>query len=511
MAERRALFDGDEPLTLQSVMSDGRTVEMIYNPMIGGGWVATFSDVTARKQAEAHVMHMAHHDALTNLPNRTLFRERLVQGLAHAGEVDPATTAVLCLDLDRFKPVNDTLGHAVGDALLREVASRLCAVVGETGTVARLGGDEFALVLPRVRPEQASSIAEDLIKEVGRDYAIDGQQVNVSLSVGIALAPTDGQEPGQLLRAADIALYRAKSEGRATFRFFEPEMDARMQMRRELELDLRQAVVAEQFELHYQPLVSLDTDRISAFEALIRWRHPTRGLVPPVDFIPLAEEIGLIVPIGEWVLREACREAATWPGDVRVAVNLSPVQFCTATLVRSIAAALGHAGLHPRRLELEITEGVLLQDSEKTVSTLHQIKDLGVRVAMDDFGTGYSSLNYLRRFPFDKIKIDRSFVADITTRADAVAIVRAVTSLGASLGMVTTAEGIETPEQLGRLRAEGCTEVQGYLISRPTPACNIPAMLAHDRDKARAGATNRSVQVDDREADHRLARRLKRS
>ena len=417
MAERQALFERNEPLTLQSSLSDGRIVEVIYNPMAGGGWVATYSDVTARREAEARLAHIARHDALTNLPNRTLFRERLVQALADIGEAEPAGTAVLCLDLDRFKSVNDALGHAMGDALLREVAGRLCAVVGETGTVARWGGDGFALVLPRVRPEQASSIAKRLVDEVGRDYDIGGQRVDVGLSVGIALAPTDGQDSDQLLRAADMALHRAKDEEGGTLRFFEPQMNARLLARRDLELDLRQALVAGHFELHYQPLVSLDRDRISAFEALVRWRHPTRGLVSPAEFIPLAEEIGLIVPLGEWVLKDACREAATWPNGVRVAVNLSPVQFRNAALVTRIAAALGRAGLDPRRLELEITEGVLLQDSETTLSILHRIRDLGVRIAMDDFGTGYSSLSYLQRFPFDKIKIDRSFIADIASRA----------------------------------------------------------------------------------------------
>ncbi len=336
MAERQALFERNEPLTLQSSLSDDRIVEVIYNPMAGGGWVATYSDVTARREVEARLAHIARHDALTNLPNRTLFREQLVQALADIGEAEPAGTAVLCLDLDRFKSVNDALGHAMGDALLREVAGRLCAVVGETGTVARWGGDGFALVLPRVRPEQASSIAKRLVDEVGRDYDIGGQRVDVGLSVGIALAPTDGQDSEQLLRAADMALHRAKDEERGTFRFFEPQMNARIQARRDLELDLRQALVAGQFELHYQPLVSLDRDRISAFEALVRWRHPTRGLVSPAEFIPLAEEIGLIVPLGEWVLKDACREAATWPNGVRVAVNLSPVQFRNAALVTRI-------------------------------------------------------------------------------------------------------------------------------------------------------------------------------
>ncbi len=498
MAERRALFARNAPFSLRFAVDGDRVIEGSYNPMQGGGWVATYTDVTARQQAEARLAHMARHDALTDLPNRTLFHEHLIEALAEAsargGDVEHGGATVMCLDLDRFKIVNDTLGHAMGDALLREVTRRVCdAVAGSSAMAARLGGDEFALLVPRMRPEQASALARRLIDEVGRGYEIDGQRINVGLSVGVAVSPGDGDDPGQLLRAADMALYRAKSEGRGTFRFFEPEMDARMQTRRQLELDLRQALAAGQFELHYQPLVSLDADRISGFEALVRWRHPTRGLVPPADFIPLAEDIGLIVPLGEWVLRDACREAATWPGDVRVAVNLSPVQFRSPALVLSVVAALGQSGLDPRRLELEITEGVLLQDSEATLSILHRLKDLGVRIAMDDFGTGYSSLGYLRAFPFDKIKIDRSFIADIAERADAVAIVRAVTSLGASLGMATTAEGIETPAQLERLRAEGCTEVQGYLISRPTQARNIAAMLAHDRGEARAGAANRAA------------------
>ncbi len=497
-AGRRALFARGTPFSLQFAVRDGRVIEAIYNPMRGGGWVATYIDVTARQEAEARLAHMARHDALTGLPNRTLFNERMVETLAEASarppQPDDPGTAVLCLDLDRFKAVNDALGHDTGDALLREVTRRAGSVIaGSAATLSRLGGDEFALLIPRVRPEQAGTLAKRLIDAVGQGYEIDGQRVDVGLSVGISLSPGDGHDSAQLLRAADMALYRAKAEGRGTFRFFEPEMDARMKARRRLELDLRQALATGQFELHYQPLVSLDTDRISAFEALVRWRHPTRGLVPPADFIPLAEEIALIVPLGEWVLREACREAATWSGDVRVAINLSPVQFQSADLVATVASALAEAELDPRRLELEITEGVLLQNSEATLAILHRIKALGVRIAMDDFGTGYSSLGYLRTFPFDKIKIDRSFIADIATRADAVAIVRAVTSLGASLGIATVAEGIETAEQLERLRAEGCTEVQGYLFSRPTPAHTIMAMLAYDRDEARASAASRTA------------------
>jgi diguanylate cyclase (GGDEF)-like protein len=388
---------------------------------------------------------------------------------------------VLCLDLDHFKAVNDTLGHPVGDALLRTVGERLRSVLRETDTVARLGGDEFAVLQGAggdPQPQAASALAKRVVDLVGRPYALEGHLVNVGASVGVALAPADGEDADALLKAADLALYRAKEEGRGTWRFFEPGMDARMRARRALELDLRKALALREFELAYQPQLDLGSDRVAGFEALLRWQHPERGLIPPAEFVPLAEEIGLIAPIGEWVLRTACREAAGWPEGVGVAVNLSPAQFKSHHLVPAVRAALAASGLPGRRLELEITEGVLLQDNEANLATLRELRALGVRVAMDDFGTGYSSLSYLRSFPFDKIKIDRSFVSGLATDPESAAIVRAIAGLGASLGMATTAEGVETAEQMRRIRAEGCLQVQGYLVSRPVPAAEVAALIA---------------------------------
>ncbi|TGD96127.1 putative bifunctional diguanylate cyclase/phosphodiesterase [Methylobacterium nonmethylotrophicum] len=463
---------------LDQTLVDGRVIAVTYAPTPDGGFVTVHEDVTAAKRAEAQIVHMARHDALTGLPNRALLHDGLSEALARGAGV----TAILCLDLDRFKTVNDTLGHAVGDKLLREVTARLTAEVrAEAGaslaTLARLGGDEFALILQPTSRFRAGRLARRLIEAVGRGYDIDGKRINVGLSVGIALTPADGREPEGLLRAADMALYRAKADGRGISRFFEPAMDAAIQTRRGVELDLGTALAQEQFALAFQPFLDLSANRIAGFEALLRWHHPVRGVVSPAAFVPIAEETGLIVPLGEWVLRQACREAARWPHAVRVSVNLSPVQFRGGAIDATVIAALREADLDPRRLELEITEGVLLQDSEATLAMLHRLKRLGVRIAMDDFGTGYSSLGYLRAFPFDKIKIDRAFVADLAVRPDALAIVRAVTTLADSLGMSTTAEGVETEEQLAHLRAAGCTEVQGYLISRPVAAGAVAPML----------------------------------
>ncbi len=431
-----------------------------------------------RLRAEARISHMAHHDALTDLPNRSRFGQDLRRALADRRPAEAA--AVLCLDLDRFKTVNDTLGHPVGDALLKQVAERLRACAGDGATVARLGGDEFAVIQAGVRqPVGATSLAERIAAALAVPFEVDGFQVVAGTSIGIALAPGDGATDEALLKCADLALYRAKEEGRGTHRFFEHAMDARMQERRRLELDLRRALPNREFELHYQPLVNIRTDAVCGFEALLRWNHPVRGSVPPADFIPLAEETGEIEAIGDWVLRTACREAATWPAGVKVAVNLSPLQFRTP-LVAAVTDALAASGLDPERLELEITETLMLQDSDTILSMLHQIRALGVRIAMDDFGTGYSSLSYLRKFPFDKVKIDQSFVRDIGRMDGSEAIVRAVTDLSAGLGMSTTAEGVETAEQLAYLRLEGCVEAQGYLISRPRPAADVPAMLARD-------------------------------
>jgi diguanylate cyclase (GGDEF)-like protein len=426
-------------------------------------------------------MHMARHDALTNLPNRVLFRETMEASLAR-GEA----FAVLFLDLDRFKSVNDTLGHPVGDALLCAVTKRLQMAVRGMDTVARLGGDEFAIIQINARPTDASELAGRIIESLSDAFDIMENQVVIGTSIGIAIAPTDGREPDQLLRNADMALYRAKSEGRGTYHFFQADMDAQMQARHALELDLRKSLTAGEFELHYQPIIELESGRVSGFEALVRWRHPERGLISPDVFIPVAEEIGLIVPLGDWVLRQACRDAATWPGQLSVAVNLSAAQFRNSTLALSVAAALGASELAATRLELEITESVLLQDDRTVLDALHQMRDLGVRISMDDFGTGYSSLSYLRSFPFDKIKIDRSFIRELGKKNDCVAIIRAVTRLGSNLGMATTAEGVETEQQLEILRAEGCTQVQGYLFSRPQPASEIPAMLEKLQPRHRA-------------------------
>lgn len=433
-----------------------------------------------RARAEAQISHMAHHDALSGLPNRVLFREEMERALARARRGEPV--AILCIDLDHFKAVNDTLGHPFGDELIKQAAERLRACVRETDVVARLGGDEFAVVqVGSEQPVGATALAERIIAAVSEPYAIGDHQVVVGASVGVAVAPADGDDPDELLKNADMALYRSKLDGRAVYRFFETAMDARMQARRALELDLRKALAQDEFELHYQPLVNLAEDRVSGFEALLRWNHPSRGQVSPAEFIPLAEEIGLINAIGAWVLRRACADAATWPRSLKVAVNLSPAQFKTNTLVLDVVGALADSGLAPSRLELEITETVMLQETESTLSILHQLRELGVRISMDDFGTGYSSLSYLRKFPFDKIKIDQCFVRDLESTEDAVAIIRAVTGLGTSFGMATTAEGVETPEQLQRLRAEGCTEVQGYFFSPPMPIKNVNSILRRIR------------------------------
>jgi diguanylate cyclase (GGDEF)-like protein len=452
--------------------ADGRVVSCLYSPTEDGRCVATYEDVTERRQAEAKIMHMARHDALTNLPNRVLFKERMEQALARGD-----TLAVMFLDLDRFKGVNDSLGHSIGDALLCAVTERLQRVVADGDTVARLGGDEFAIVHSRATPTQASELAAQIIDALVEPFDVRGHQVIIGTSIGIALAPNDGTEPDQLLRNADMALYRAKAEGRGTYHFFQSEMDAQMQERRRLELDLRRALAEEQFELHYQPLINIDSGKVSGFEALLRWNHPERGMVGPDVFIPVAEEIGLIVPLGDWVLKQACRDAVKWPERLTVAVNLSAAQFRNSTLALSVMSALGQTGLAASRLELEITETVLLQENPAVLDVLHQFRKLGVRICMDDFGTGYSSLSYLRRFPFDKIKIDRSFIRELGKENDCVAIIRAVMRLGSSLGMITTAEGVETEQQLEILRAEGCMQAQGYLFSKAKPASEIPAML----------------------------------
>ncbi|MGI9381811.1 MAG: putative bifunctional diguanylate cyclase/phosphodiesterase [Methyloligellaceae bacterium] len=474
--ERLAAVDEAEASTKIQELTDGRVISISHRPMPDGGWVATHDDITDLQRIEEQITHMAHHDALTDLPNRTLLGHRIEEALARARRGEKF--AVLCLDLDQFKSVNDTLGHPIGDELLKAVAERLARCTRETDTIARLGGDEFAIVqASAAQPRDATALADRISEAIKEPFDLGEHQVVVDTSIGIAVAPDDGGDPHQLLKNADMALYRAKGDGRGLYRFFEPEMDARMKARRELELDLRKALEAGEFELHYQPLLSLRSKEVSGFEALLRWRHPERGLIAPLEFIPLAEEIGLIVPLGEWVIRQACAEATNWPDDVKVAVNLSPVQFKSGNLVPAVVNALAASGVAADRLELEITESVLLQDNEATLNTLHQLRRLGVRIAMDDFGTGYSSLSYLRSFPFDKIKIDGSFIGDLSDGEDAVAIIRAVASLGNSLGMATTAEGVETEEQLRRVHAEGYTEIQGFLFSPAKPAEEITRLF----------------------------------
>ncbi len=459
--------------------SNGRTFCASCAPMTDGGFVLTFEDITENRRIENQISHMAHYDALTDLPNRAVFYARMEELLRFGPE--SAAFAVFSLDLDRFKSVNDTLGHPIGDRLLQAAAARMLRCVRDTDTVARLGGDEFAILqITFDKPADISMLASRIIETVGAPYQFDGQQIMVGASVGIALAPADGTDPDQLIKNADLALYRCKADGGSVYRFFEAEMDARMRERSALELDLRKAIMNGEFTLNYQAVVNIETGKVTVCEALIRWHHAERGWVAPMDFIPIAEETGLIVPIGEWVLNQACAEAAHWPDGVVVAVNVSPAQFKSADFVRVIAIALAKSRLPASRLEIEITELVLMQDNELALASLHRIKELGVSIAMDDFGTGYSSLGYLRSFPFDRIKIDQSFIRDLSKDKESLAILRAVVGLGRSLGIVTTAEGVETRDQLEVLRTEGCTDAQGYLFSRPQNAAGLRDFLAAD-------------------------------
>ncbi|MFC0386015.1 putative bifunctional diguanylate cyclase/phosphodiesterase [Muricoccus vinaceus] len=436
----------------------------------------------------AHITFLAHHDALTGLPNRVMFNERLMEALeAHR---HGAGFALLCLDLDHFKEVNDALGHPMGDELLKAVAIRLRSCVREGDVVARLGGDEFAILQHGPKfPELAQVLAARIVQELSAPFDLDGNCAVVGTSIGIAIVNHELSSADTLLRSADLALYRAKAEGRGTFCFFEQSMNDKVQARRAIEVDLRTALVRDELEVFYQPLFHLSAGQVGGFEALVRWRHPTRGLVSPAQFIPIAEELGLIVPLGEWVMIQACKEAVTWPRDIKVAVNLSPAQFRSNGLSKSIRRALNESGLPAGRLELEITESALLQDSEAVLATLHELRSLGIRIALDDFGTGYSSLSYLRSFPFDKLKIDQSFVREMGYRPDCQAIVVSVLGLAAELGMATTAEGVETEEQLEQLREFGCTEAQGYLFDRPRPAGEIRHWFAAKANTLPRGKT----------------------
>ncbi|MGY3605824.1 MULTISPECIES: putative bifunctional diguanylate cyclase/phosphodiesterase [unclassified Bradyrhizobium] len=482
---------GDEQAarTWKHVRADGTLIDLaIYSRELMHGnqpaVLLALMDMTERKRAEARLAFMAQHDGLTGLPNRNLLRQQMDDMLLHTRR-SAEKVAVLVLGLDNFKAVNDTLGHGVGDKLLRGVAKRLRSTLREEDALARLNSDEFAIVQSGVsRPEDAVLLAKRLLEAIGEPYLLDGHSIVIGASIGIAMSPGDGDESEKLLKSADMALSRAKSEFRGTFSFFEAEMDARAQTRRKIEMDLRDAIQNDGLRPFYQPLVDLSSGRITGFEALVRWPHPERGMISPGEFIPVAEETGLINPLGGLMLRRACMDAAHWPDDVRVAVNLSPLQFRTGNLLSQVTEALKYSGLPARRLELEITETLLLEKSSQVLATLHALRALGVRISMDDFGTGYSSLSYLRSFPFDKIKIDQSFVRDLGSNRDAQAIVRSIISLGKGLGVTITAEGVETEAELSCLRAEGCHEGQGFLFSRARPNADIVSLLQAQRGDA---------------------------
>jgi diguanylate cyclase (GGDEF)-like protein len=465
----------------------GRAIEIINRPLKGGGWVATIEDITERTRADERIAHLAHFDGLTDLPNRLLFRTRLEQAL-QALRPDEQL-AVLYIDIDEFKGVNDALGHAVGDELLRSVADRLRGCLAEADVAARLGGDEFAVIQMAVRDRsETARLVDKIHSAIRQPFECVGHLITTDASIGIALAPGDGVDLDQLLRNADLALYGAKGDGRRTYRFFEAGMDQRARARRSLEFELRQAISSGGLEAHYQPVVNIEDGKISSCEALLRWRHPERGMISPAEFIPVAEDSGLINQLGLWVLNAACAEAATWPDHVRVAVNVSPVQFRNQSLALNVAAALAAHKLSASRLELEITEAVLIRDDEVALDTLHQLRKLGVRIALDDFGTGYSSLSYLQRFPFDKIKIDRSFIRDIAGPGASSSIVQAVVNIAAASDMMTTAEGVETEQQRNLLHILGCTEMQGYLFSPAIPAAEVRRLLVTHSGRAISAA-----------------------
>ena len=472
--------------TWKHVRADGKLIDLaIYSrELVHGDQPAillALMDITERKRAEARLAFMAQHDGLTGLPNRNLLRQQMDDILLHTRR-SAEKAAVLMLGLDNFKSVNDTLGHGVGDKLLRSAAKRLRSTLREEDALARLDSDEFAIVQSGVaRPEDAALLAKRLLEAIREPYLLDGHSVVVGASIGIAMSPGDGEESEKLLKSADMALSRAKSEFRGTFSFFEAEMDARAQSRRKIETDLRDAIQNDGLRPYYQPLIDLSTGRITGLEALVRWPHPERGMISPAEFIPVAEETGLISALGGLMLHRACIDAAGWPDDVRVAVNLSPLQFRTGNLLALVNDALRQSGLPARRLELEITETLVLEKSSHVLATLHALRALGVRISMDDFGTGYSSLSYLRNFPFDKIKIDQSFVRDLGADRDAQAIVRSIISLGTGLGVTITAEGVETEAELSCLRAEGCHEGQGFLFSRARPNAEIVSLLKAQR------------------------------
>jgi len=462
---------------VQTSPDGDRTIAVSRRMMSGGGSVVILEDVTESKRAQERITHLAKYDDLTGLANRNQFRER-INGMLAAMHKRKNHVAIHLIDLDRFKTINDTLGHPIGDKLLKEVASRLKTVIRPGDMITRFGGDEFVVLqIGTERYQDAKWLAERLARTLKDPFDIDGHRIDIGASIGIAMAPMDGVDADQLLKKADMALYAAKNGGGGDHRFFALEMEEAAQERRALELDLREALTSEQFDLYFQPLVDLRSGRVTTCEALMRWRHPRRGMVPPSIFIPIAEETGLIIPLGEWALQRACYEAAKWPKSVKVAVNLSPVQFRDRGLALQVVSALAKSGLPAQRLELEVTERLLLEDSDGTLTVMEQLKNLGVSISLDDFGTGYSSLNYLRKFPFQKIKIDQSFIAGLGEERDAQAIIGAVAGLGASLDKTVVAEGIETEEQLKQVTMHGCHEGQGHFFGEPMPADIIQARL----------------------------------
>jgi diguanylate cyclase (GGDEF)-like protein len=472
VSDLRATVALGKPFSSVVETIDGRVISIVNNPMEGGGWVGTHEDVTEQKRAEERIAYTANVDELTGLPNRKVFCEQLEQELKRVQRGE--RLAVFYLDLDYLKQVNDTLGHLAGDKLLKGVADRLRGCVRDIDLVARLSGDEFAIIQKLLdQPSDAAALAMRVREAIHQPFDLDGHQITVDISIGISMAPNDATELDELIKTADIALHEAKNTGRGTYRFYEPEMNARLQARGKLEQDLQSAFANGEFALFYQPIVSLDNDKITSFEALLRWNHPERGLVSPDEFVPVAEDMGLIIPLGEWVLRMACAEAATWPDNIQVAVNISSIQLTNKNLVNAVVGAIASAGIQPTRLELEITESVLIENTVANLATLKSLHELGVRFAMDDFGTGYSSLSYLLSFPFHKIKIDRCFVAALSDNHESHAIVRAIADLARSLKLQVTAEGVETDQQLQQVRLLGCTEMQGYLLSPPRPAAEI--------------------------------------
>lgn len=493
LAEVPELMRQQETLDEELVLQDGRVIDVLIKPLQSGGWVEVYRDMSAEHQAHERIRFLASHDLLTELPNRAVFNERMERVLQQ--DPEDRKLAVMFIDLDNFKLVNDTFGHPLGDMLLQHVARRLKSQIRPGDVICRLGGDEFAILINGIQDAaKAGDLAQRIVNLMAEPFEIDGHKILIGASVGISMSPNDGLNPHDLVRRADMALYKAKHEGKRTFQFYEAILDEKMQARHRLEMDLRQAIKAGEFELHYQPVVNTQTQRVTSFEALVRWRHPERGLVPPLSFIPLAEEIGLIKDIGKWVVRKACEDAARWPDRIGVAVNLSAMQFQSPAIALEIMQALEASRLAPARLSVEITESLLLQDTERTLGILHALRRMGVKIVMDDFGTGFSSINYLRKFPFDALKIDKSFIHDVVHSESARAIVRAVTQLAKSLGIKTIAEGVENRDQPDVLKALQCDEMQGYLISRPLPVQQIneiyagPALAQQKSPRAIAGA-----------------------